>query len=95
MIREIIESTEVAGRSYEIWFVNKGTLEDNVDLTERELLSITGDTKGQPLSDEIRNSPTYKKAKLRFDKAFKELQQFNKNSPKEFLKRERKERRGY
>jgi len=92
MIRKILESV---GPSYEIWKLNKQTLEDNVDIREKVLLSITGKTNGGVLPEKIRTSKEYQEANKNFKKAFKELQDFNKKSPKEFQKRFRKETRGY
>ena len=80
-------------QDFTIWKVNKSTLEDDVDLFDKELNNIAGDTKGGLVPEEIRTSDEYKSAKDRFNRAFKKLQDFNKSAPKGFLKKASKEAR--
>lgn len=85
-------------QDFSIWKVNKSTLEDDVDLFSKEINDISGNTSatGGLTSEEIRTSDKYKDANSRYKIAFKKLQDFNKNSPKGFLKKlsteERKKR---
>jgi len=90
MIRKIIENIS---KDYEEWKETKQEIEMRVDSSEKELKKITGNTNGGILSDEIRTSSEYKTVKKKFDAAFNDLRNFNKNSPKDFLKKERSEYR--
>lgn len=80
-------------QDFSIWKVNKATLEDNVDTLDAALKKVAGDNKGGLVPDEIKSSDEYKEADSKFKKAFKELQDFNKASPKGFLSKASKEAR--
>jgi len=65
-------------------------LENKVDMAENELMKIVRETDSVGMglvSDELRTSSEYQKADKIFTLAFKELQSFNRNSPKAFMKK--------
>jgi hypothetical protein len=90
MFREILETTTP---DFSVWKVNKSTLEDEVDRLDKALKNIVGNTNGGLVPDVIRTSKEYEKANAMFKKAFKKLQDFNKQAPKGFLKKLSKESR--
>jgi viroplasmin and RNaseH domain-containing protein len=88
MIREILE-----GLDYEAWKAKAQELDDKVSEIEKVLKKFpTGDHGLVP--DDIRKSVNYKKVKSEFDRAFKELQDFNRKSSKAYKRRASRERRG-
>lgn len=71
----------------------KKELDNKVDTFEAVLKGFEVKGSFGLVPDEIRKTPEYRNAKLNFDKAFKELQQFNKFFVKEFKKELTTERR--
>ena len=68
------------------------TINNKVDRLSQELQKFTkGD--GGAVSSKVRSTPEYKKAKKEYDIAFKELQKFNKETPKDVKNKLSKERR--
>ena len=89
MLREIIENNLL---SYDDWKTAKDDLNTVVDIIGAKLDSNpTGEMGLTP--DKIRKSKKYKQLDQDFKDIFKKLQDFNKKSPKEFKRREAKERR--
>ena len=74
--------------TYEEW-IDIGKHHDKlVSLTSVALKQfIPDDLNGAPLPDHIRLAPEYRELEKMFDKEFKSMQNFNKNSPKEYKKR--------
>ncbi len=86
MLREIVEAV-----TYDDWKIKQSEVNKLVD--DADALMQKYSTSGGLVSDEIRNSKEYKRDNQTFKVAFKNLQAFNKSSPKEFQKRDSKERR--
>ncbi len=87
MLREIVEAV-----TYDDWKIKQSDINKLVDDAD-ELIQKYSTGSGGLVSDEIRNSKEYKRDNQAFKVAFKNLQAFNKSSPKEFQKRDSKERR--
>ncbi len=92
MLREIVEAVE---QDYEAWLkasaeVRK-TVDDISDKMDVMIKKSPGSMGGA--SEELRVNKDFRALKKQFDSAFKYLQNFNKTSPKAFLKREFKEKR--
>ena len=85
MLKEIVEELD-----YESWKEMQAQFNTTVDDLDQKLNKV--DPSGE-FGDEIRGTSVYKKHKGNYDKAFKLLQKFNKQSPKAFLKRSSKEYR--
>jgi len=76
---------------YETYKNEKKKINDKVDKLSDTIKQVSGGS-SVDVSDEIRNSPKFKKAKNDYDKAFKELQKFNKDNRK-WQKKDQEERR--
>jgi predicted nucleic acid-binding Zn-ribbon protein len=79
---------------FDDWQDERNKLEHAVDELEAKLKKFPTLADGR-VSDEVRVSNEYIQAQKEFNVKFKELQNFNKNSPKEFKKKDMKLRRGY
>lgn len=83
----------VEEQTYEDWNAESKKLNAEVDKADVEINKAAGKTNGGLVSDEVRQSKEYKTASSNYNKAFKALQNFNKLSPKAFMKRQAKEYR--
>lgn len=79
--------------SYEDWKKLSIEMNSKVDDADKILKSVAGDNKGGLVPDDILKSKEYQDAKKVYSLAFKALQTFNKNSPKEFMRKASKEYR--
>jgi hypothetical protein len=86
---------ELVSESYEDAKLKKQELDDRVDKLS-DMLNKKYPINGGLLPEEIRLSPQYRRDKGAFDRAFRELQNFNKMFMRKFKKeyaQERRERR--
>lgn len=79
--------------SYEDFLLQSKKLNDEVDKFDK-ILQDKYKKVGGLIPNEIRNSPEYRTDKSNFDKAFKQLQEFNSKIPKEYARRRSMEKRG-
>ena len=89
MLREIVEANIL---KYGDWKQASDDINSEVDKLSDILQKFPSGSMGLT-PDEVRNSKEYKSAKKNFDNAFKKLQDFNKNSSKEFKRQKSKEHR--
>jgi len=73
--------------TYEEYKTQKELLYKAMDDASHKLKLVTGNNNGGLTPDSIKESNEYKQAKRDFTIAFENVRQFNKFSPKEFLKR--------
>ena len=90
MLREILYENNLL--SYGEWKKASDNLNSQVDGFSDRLNTFPRGEMGLT-PDDVQNSKEYKLAKQNYNNAFKKLQNFNKKSSKEFLRRESKERR--
>jgi len=81
--------------NYDEWKLASEKLNSDVDAADKKLKGVIGDTSksGGSVPDDIKNSPQFKKADKEYKIAFKKLQNFNKTSPKAYMKQHTKDRR--
>lgn len=79
--------------TYTQWLTHQKTINDAVNISEKELKEITGKTNGGLISDTIKSTKEYQAANSKFNHFFRELREFNRSSPKSFQKRKAQETR--
>jgi hypothetical protein len=73
--------------NYNKWFSMYEVVNESADVASLALKEFKPAVLGGLLSDEVKFSPEFMSAKRSYNVAFKILQDFNKNSPKEYQRR--------
>jgi len=81
-----------SNKDYIEWKGESDKLNKSVTKLSDILQKFQKNSSGQ-ISDEIKNSDEFKKAKKEYNLEFKKLQNFNKSTPKDFLRQASKDRR--
>jgi len=86
-------SKNIDSGEFSAWMKERKELEIAETIAGNDLRKITGDNKGGMTPDSVKSSQAYQTAKKNWNKAFNDLREFNRKSPKEFQRMDAANRR--